>query len=87
MEPGVEPVRIAQRGQLPPCADERFLDRVLRQIGVPKDQASDRVEAITGGGREDFKSLVIAASGRLDEIAPHARSITCTNRSGVHCLL
>ncbi len=61
MEPGVEPIRIAQRGKLTPRANERFLDRVLRQVRRPKDQASDRIQAIAGGCRKDFECLVISA--------------------------
>ena len=78
IEPGVEPIRIAQRGKLLPRANERFLHRVLRQVRRPKDQASDRVQAIAGGGREDFECLVVSAARRLDEIAPHTLSITGT---------
>ena len=78
MEPGVEPVRIAQRGKLAPCANEGFLHRVLRQVRRPKDQTSHRIQAIAGGGREDFECLVVSAAGRLDEISPHTLSITST---------
>ena len=67
-----------ERGKLLPCANKRFLHRVLRQVGRPKDQASDRVQAITGGGREDFERLVVSVACRLDEIAPHSLSITHT---------
>ena len=76
VEPGIEPIRIAQRGKLLPRANESFLHRILRQPLVPEDQASDRVQAIAGRGREDFECPVVPASCSLDEIAPHTPSIT-----------
>jgi hypothetical protein len=82
MEPGIEPIRIAQRGKLLPRANESFLHRVLRQVSLSKDQASDRVKAIASGGREDFECLMVSAGCSLDEIAPHSFSISGTSRSG-----
>ena len=81
MEPGVEPVGVAKLRKLPPRVDERFLDRVLGQVRRPEDQASDGVQPVTGGGREDFECLVIAALCRLDEVSPHPLSISVTSRS------
>ena len=79
IEPGIELVRIAQGGKLLPRANKRFLHCVLRQVRSPKDQPSDRVQAITGGGREDFKCLVVSAPPRLNELAPHSLSISGTS--------
>ena len=59
-----------------PRANKSFLHGVLRQGRVPKDQASDRVQAIASGCREEFESLVIAAGCRLNEISPHALSVS-----------
>jgi hypothetical protein len=54
-----------------PGAHERFLHGILRQVGRPEDQPSDRIQTITSGGREGFESLVITAGGGFDEISPH----------------
>ena len=32
VQPGIEPIRVAQRAQVPPGDDERFLDGVFREI-------------------------------------------------------
>ena len=48
-QPGVEPVGVAQRRQVPPGADEPFLDRVARELRVPEDQPGCRVQP--GDGR------------------------------------
>src|SRR4029079_4632450 len=42
--PGIEPVRIAETGQVPPGADEAVLDRVARELRVPDDEAGRRVQ-------------------------------------------
>ena len=36
VEPGLEPVRIAQRRKVPPGPDEALLDRVSRELVVPE---------------------------------------------------
>ena len=35
VEPGVEPVRVAQPGQVPPGSDQRLLDGVARELRGP----------------------------------------------------
>ena len=44
MQPGVEPVRITKSGQIPPGAYQGVLDRVARELRVPKDEARGRVQ-------------------------------------------
>ena len=48
MEPGVEPVGVAQRGQVPPAADHRVLDGISRELAVTEDQAGGRVQPRDG---------------------------------------
>ena len=48
VEPGVEPVGIAQPRQVSPGPDQALLDRVARELGVPEDEASGRVHARSG---------------------------------------
>ena len=85
IEPGVEPVGIAQRGKLLPGPNQGFLHRILREGRVPKDETSNRVEAISSGGREDFEGLVVSATGSLDEISPHSLSISGRRLRGPGC--
>ena len=86
VEPGVELVRVAQGGELLPGADQRFLDRVLGEVRLSKDQASDGVEAVAGGHGEDLEGLVVASGCRFDEVASHTLStigtvsVTCAVR-------
>src|SRR4051794_18851083 len=44
-EPGVEPARVAQPGQVPPGANACFLDRVARELVVPEDQPGNRFQS------------------------------------------
>ena len=44
MQPGVEPVRVAKPGQVPPSLDQRLLDRVARELRVPEDESGRRVQ-------------------------------------------
>ena len=43
MEPGVEPVGLAKPGQVTPRPHQRVLDRVARELRVPKDEARGRI--------------------------------------------
>jgi hypothetical protein len=45
MEPGVEPIGIANRPDVEPCGRERVLNRVVCPIVVAKDQPRSPVEA------------------------------------------
>jgi hypothetical protein len=76
MEPGIEFIGIAERRKLLPSAHESFLHCILREVRFPNDEASDRVQAVPGRGREDFERFVISACCCLDEISPHTLSIT-----------
>ena len=44
VQPAVEPVRIAQSGQVAPGADGGFLDRVARELRVPEDQPGGGIQ-------------------------------------------
>ena len=48
MEPGIEPVWVAQAREVAPGANVRILDRVPREIGVPDDEASRGIEPRDG---------------------------------------
>jgi hypothetical protein len=44
--PGVEAIRVTERGQITPCNDEGFLRRILGAIRVPGDESGDAVELV-----------------------------------------
>jgi len=67
VQPGVEPVRIAQPGQVPPGSDERILDRVSRELAVPEDETSCRVQPREGSAGDRGEGVMIALPRSLDE--------------------
>jgi hypothetical protein len=79
VQPGVEPIGIAQAGQLSPGLDEGFLDGVLGKWEVAEHEARDPEEAVSGRDREDLEGLVVTALGRLDECSRHPGSSATTH--------
>ena len=67
MEPAVEPVHVAQRGQVPPAPDQSLLDGVPRKVGVAEDQACGRVQARDGCAGQRREGVMIASLRSLDE--------------------
>ena len=61
MEPGIEPVRITKPGQVPPGSHQRVLDRVARELRVPKDEARGRVQPRSRRRGEHGEGVVIAS--------------------------
>ena len=69
VDPGVERVRVAQPGQVPPGPDERLLDRVARELRVVEDQPGRCVQAREPLADELAEGVMIASSGPLDELS------------------
>ena len=67
-QPGVELVRVAQRRQVAPGADEAVLDRVAGQLRVAKDQAGGCVEPGDGRAGERGEGVMIALPCPFDEV-------------------
>ena len=67
VEPGIEPVRVAQPGQVPPGAHHRLLDRVARELRVPEDESGGRVQPREGRVDEHGEGVMIALACPLDE--------------------
>jgi hypothetical protein len=67
VEPGVEPLRIAQPGKIAPGSNEGILDRVSRELTVPEDEASGRVQPREGSAGNHGKGVMIALPRSLDE--------------------
>ena len=67
VQPGVEPVRVAQAREIAPGADVRVLDRVACELVVSDDQTSDRVQPHEGQVDERGEGVMIAFPSLLDE--------------------
>lgn len=67
VEPGFEPCRISQPGQVSPGADEGFLDRVPRELAVSKDQPGGRVQPCEGSAGDRSEGVMIAPLRSFDE--------------------
>jgi hypothetical protein len=73
VQPGVEPLGIAEAGQVAPGMDKRLLHGILRGMDVTEDQPSDRKESVTRGTCERLEGVVIATLCRLDLCSSHRR--------------
>jgi len=78
VEPGVEPIRVAQARKIAPGSDERFLDRVSREITIPKHQSGGRVQPRDGQVDKLGEGVMIAPLRSFDEtvlvhVAPRLR--------------
>ena len=69
VQPGVEPVGIAESRQLPPGADERLLDRVARELRVPEDEPGGSVQPREGWVDEPREGVRIAPPRAIDELS------------------
>jgi hypothetical protein len=69
-----------QRGQIAPTANERFLDRVVREIPIAEDEPGDDQQAIDMGGRESPEGIHIAGRRKLDEVRSHPRHLVRADR-------
>ena len=71
VEPGVEAIRIPQRGQVAPGSDEGVLHRVLGPIGVPEDEPGGRVQTGDRGACQLGEGVMIALLSSHHEISLH----------------
>jgi len=67
MDPGVEPVRVVQTRQVSPGSDERFLDRVSREIAIPEHQSGSRVQPRVGQVDKLGEGVMIAPLRSFDK--------------------
>lgn len=67
MDPGVEAVGVTQARQVAPGRDERFLDRIPGQLGIPEDQPGCPAKSADHGGGERGEGVMIAPLRALHE--------------------
>jgi hypothetical protein len=71
VDPGIEAIRVAKRGQITPGANECVLHGVLGLFRVPEDQASGSIHAIDRGACQPGKGVMIAPPCSLHEFSLH----------------
>jgi hypothetical protein len=71
LEPGVEPVRIAEAPQVAPGDHQRILKGILGPVDVSQDPMGDREEAVHPGPDEVDVRLPVTVPCRFDEVAIH----------------
>ena len=75
VQPGIEPLDVAQRRQVPPGVQHRFLDGVLGEIGIAQDQAGDRVQSIDAAGGERGEGLSVPTPCPCHQLCLHASQL------------
>ena len=71
VEPGVEPGRVAQRGQITPGADQGVLDGVHRPVRIPEHEPGGGIEAGDRGACQHGEGVMIATPRPLHEVRRH----------------
>ena len=81
VQPGVEPARVAQPGQVPPGSHHRLLDRVARELRVPEDESGGRVQARQRPVHEQAEGVLIALGSPVPRVLAGPRSPQRSERS------
>lgn len=86
MEPGVEPLGVAQTREVPPGGHHRLLDRVARELRVPEDESGRQLQPRDGPVDEQAEGVMIAPTGPFHETAlVHGRpSVRCDDLRRTH---
>ncbi len=71
MDPGVEPVRIAEARQVTPGDHQRVLQGILGPVDIPEDPLGDREEPVATRPDQGHEGRLVARLRLLDEIAIH----------------
>src|SRR5690242_12026606 len=67
MQPGVEPLRVAETGHITPGPDGGLLDRVARELRVAEDQPGSRVQPREAHVEQGREGVMIASPRPLHE--------------------
>src|SRR4029078_202204 len=73
MQPGGEPIGVAQRAKVTPCQDQRLLDRILRQVAVAQHELRDVEQAGDRLFRQSPEGIPVATLRTLNQVALHVR--------------
>lgn len=73
MDPCLPCVGITQGADVSPGRDERFLDRILGAVRIPKDERRDPVQATGCRLSQRGEGCMVTSSGSLDECSIHPR--------------
>ena len=78
MEPGIEPRRVAQTGQVAPGSDIRLLDGVSRELRVAEDEAGDSLQLARWTRRQAIRRRHdrLDPLARRDPAGPQSPSVT-----------
>ena len=82
MQPGVEPIRIAEPRQLAPGDHQRLLNGVLGSSDVSEDPLGDREHSVGRRPRENRERFAIPSLRLLDEVPIHRLSIPERSHDG-----
>jgi cold shock protein len=67
VEPGIEPIRVAQAREVMPGSEVGLLNRVPRELLVPEDEAGDSLQPRDGRAGQHGEGVMIAPPCPLDE--------------------
>lgn len=71
MEPGLERIGVPEPAKVPPGANERFLDGVLREVTIPKHELGDVEEPVDRHGGEVGKRGPVPGARPLNQLSSH----------------
>ena len=83
VDPGLEPVRIPQAGQVPPRVEQRALRGVLGQVRVAQDPSRNRMEVAADASDQGVERRFVAVHRSLDESSLHPSPLTDPSRGPV----
>ena len=71
LEPGIKPVRIAERSQVTPGDHQRVLEGILGPVDVPENPVAEGEEVVRASPDQVDERLPIPSLCRLDELLIH----------------
>ena len=73
VQPGVEAIGAAQRGQVTPGSDERLLDGVLGLVGIAQDEPGGGIQPEDRGACQRGEGVMIAPSALAPRVPAASR--------------
>ena len=71
VDPGIEAVRVPERGQITPGSDERVLDGVLGLFDIPEHEPGGGIQTGDRGACQLGEGVMIAPLRSLHEVSLH----------------